>query len=148
MITFRELLKTSTYWTTLIQADLYAAVESYMEKHALTRVALAKQLGVTKGYITQVLNGDFDHRISKLVEIALAVGKAPVISFEDIDGVIQAEELGLERNISYHKPLMFVKASEIAVESIPDEGLATFHISMEGASISFFDLNDTSYAAG
>jgi hypothetical protein len=38
------------------------------------------------------LNGDFDHRISKLVELALAVGKVPVIEFVDFDQVLIADK--------------------------------------------------------
>lgn len=38
-----------------------------------------------KGYVTQLLSGDFDNKISKLVEFALAIGKVPSISFRDID---------------------------------------------------------------
>ena len=46
-----------------------------MKDKKLNRSQLAKKLGVTKGYITQVLNGDFDHRISKLVDLSLAINK-------------------------------------------------------------------------
>lgn len=53
-----------------------------MEDNRINRTELAKRLGVSKGYISQVLNGDFDHRISKLVELALFIGYYPHITFE------------------------------------------------------------------
>ncbi len=42
-----------------------------MQKENLTRTKLAEKLHVTKGYVTQVLNGNFDHKLSKLIELAL-----------------------------------------------------------------------------
>lgn len=35
---------------------------------------LAEYLGVSKGYLSQLLNGDYDHRMSKFFELALAFG--------------------------------------------------------------------------
>lgn len=80
-----ELMKSKEYWTTKIQIALYEAIENYLSKNKLTRAQLAEQLGVTRGYITQVLNGDFDHKISKMVELAIACNIAPVFSFEPLD---------------------------------------------------------------
>lgn len=81
MITYNELLSTPEYWITRIQLDLYALMEQYMENNNLSRTELARKLGVSKGYISQVLNGDFDHRISKLVELSMAVGMVPQITY-------------------------------------------------------------------
>lgn len=81
MITNDELLETPEYWTTRIQLELYAHLQDYMKENGLNRTQLAQKLGVTKGYITQVLNGDFDHRLSKLVELSLSVGLIPKMEF-------------------------------------------------------------------
>ena len=81
MITHKELLKTPEYWTTHIQLDLYAHIKKYMKDNGLNRTQLAQKLGVTKGYITQVLSGNFNHRLSKLVELSLAIGLVPKIQF-------------------------------------------------------------------
>ena len=37
---------------------------------------LAEYLGVSKGYVSQLLNGDYDYRMSKFIELALAFGMA------------------------------------------------------------------------
>lgn len=87
MITYNELLSTPEYWITRIQLDLYAVMERYMQNNHLSRSDLARELGVTKGYISQVLNGDFDHRLSKLVKLSLAVGMVPQISYIPLDKV-------------------------------------------------------------
>ena len=81
MITNEELLATKEYWTTRIQLDLYSQLQDYMNIIFFFLGQLAQELGVTKSYVTQILNGDFDHRISKLVELSLAVGLIPKMEF-------------------------------------------------------------------
>jgi len=68
---------------------LFSVMENYMKKKKLNRTKLAAKLGVTKGYVTQILNGDFDHKISKLVDLSLACNKVPIISFLDIDKYVK-----------------------------------------------------------
>lgn len=91
MIAYKELLTTPEYWTTRIQLGLYNMLENYMESNNLSRVDLANRLGVTKGYVSQVLNGDFDHRLSKLVELSMAIGMVPQISYVPMDKVFAPE---------------------------------------------------------
>lgn len=83
-ITREELLLSKEYWTTKIQMDLFAEMEMFMDAHNMTRSQLAKYLGCTKGYVSQLLSGDYDNRISKLVELSLAIGKVPEVSFNDV----------------------------------------------------------------
>lgn len=105
MKSVKDLLKTETFWTTKIQAELYSAVEGFLKTNHLTRKEFAGKLGVSKGYITQVLNGDFNHRISKLVELALAIGKVPVLHFEEIDAYIHRQEQKVkQQKIHLSKP--------------------------------------------
>ncbi|HEY1045094.1 MAG TPA: helix-turn-helix transcriptional regulator [Bacteroidia bacterium] len=80
-----ELIRTKAYWMTIIQNDLYAKVEQYMINKGINRTQLAAELGVTKGYISQVLNGDFNHSLGKLIELALSVGVVPQINFKSIE---------------------------------------------------------------
>lgn len=84
MLTHGELTKTKTYWIMKIQNDLFNAVEEYLEANNMTRTQFAEQLGVSKGYVSQILNGEFDHRVSKLVEIMLAIGKVPDLQLKPI----------------------------------------------------------------
>ncbi len=85
----KDLLKSREFWITEIQLQLFSLIESYRKEHQLTKTQIAEKLGVTKGYITQILNGDFDHKVSKLVDLALAFGKVPVIHFADADQYIK-----------------------------------------------------------
>jgi len=85
----KDLIKTKEYWLTHYQEDLYGAIESYMQENNLNRTQLAAELGVTKGYISQVLNGNFDHRISKMIELMLAIGKVPKLEIVDMKDYVK-----------------------------------------------------------
>jgi transcriptional regulator with XRE-family HTH domain len=84
-MTREELLRSPEFWLTKIQNGIFNLIEQYRKDKKLNKTQLASELGVTKGYITQVLNGDFDHKVSKLVDLSLAFNKVPVISYIDID---------------------------------------------------------------
>ena len=88
----RELYSNEGYWTTKIQLELYRSLVGYMEEQKLSRTQLARKLGVTKGYVSQILNGDFNHKLSKLVEISLAIGLVPDIKFRNLDELISNSE--------------------------------------------------------
>lgn len=83
-----ELLKSPEFWTLEIQLELYRIITEYMETNKLNRSQLAEKLGFTKGYITQILNGEFDHRISKMVKLSLSVDRIPRIEFDKIEQVL------------------------------------------------------------
>lgn len=85
MINRAELIHSKEYWLARFQAELYAEVDAYLKKNKLSKTAFAAQLGVSKGYVSQLMNADFDHKISKLIEISLAIGKAPILTFDDLD---------------------------------------------------------------
>src|ERR1700744_615419 len=84
-----ELLKSKEYWLVNMQNSLFNVMEGYMKKKKLNRTGLANDLKVTKGYVTQILNGDFDHKISKFVDLSLACGKVPIVSFLDLEKYIK-----------------------------------------------------------
>jgi transcriptional regulator with XRE-family HTH domain len=91
MISFQDLVTTPEYWTTKIQLDLYNMIKHYIDTNGLTQVDLAKKMGVSKGYVSQILNGDFDHRISKFVELSLVAGMVPQISYIPMDKMFAKE---------------------------------------------------------
>ncbi len=83
-----ELLKSPNYWLAYIQNGLYTMLQQYKSKNKLKDKDIAQKLGVTKGYVSQILNGDFDHKISKLIELSLACGKIPNVSYLDLEKYI------------------------------------------------------------
>jgi transcriptional regulator with XRE-family HTH domain len=92
MITREELLRSSEYWFENAQNDLYGQVIEYMDKEGINQNQLATRLGVSKGYVSQILKGEFNYTLKKLIEISLAIGKAPQIEYKRIEDVIAEDE--------------------------------------------------------
>lgn len=97
MLTRLELYKTHEYWIERIQNDIFRALHAFKEEEGLNNnTALAEKLGVTKGYVSQIMNGNFNFSISKLVDLALAVGVTPNIDFEKLQSFVNREEMRLD----------------------------------------------------
>ncbi|MBL7813114.1 MAG: helix-turn-helix transcriptional regulator [Bacteroidetes bacterium] len=88
---FEELVTFKEYWLETIQNELYSLVFEYIERENINQTQLAERLGVTKGYISQVLNGHFNHSLEKLIELSLAIGVAPDIDFKPIKQYINEQ---------------------------------------------------------
>lgn len=73
--------KSASYWTQLIQLELFENVRNYLDENNIIRKEFANKLGVSRGYVSQILNGDFNHKLSKLTELALACELVPKIEF-------------------------------------------------------------------
>lgn len=94
MKTQEELIRSRGYWIANIQMDLFRCVDEYMKKNNLNRSQLADKLGVTKGYVSQILNGEFNHRVATFVDLSLAIGKVPKVEFEDLEEMIHNVQEG------------------------------------------------------
>lgn len=87
-----DLISSPEYWTTKAQIELYNCARKYLETTGMTQTELAAQLNVSKGYVSQLLNGDFDHRLSSFVKLAMQFGFVPEIKFVPLDNVEAEEE--------------------------------------------------------
>ena len=97
MITREELLKSPHYWFEHQQNELFRQVVSYMKKNNMTKTDLARQLKCTKGYVSQILNGNFNYTLKKHTELCLAIGKVPVIQYVSIEKIISDDTLKTAR---------------------------------------------------
>lgn len=123
-----ELLKSPDYWLAYMQNSLFNLMESYRLKKKLKKKDLAAEFGVTKGYISQIMNGNFDHKMSKLVELSLACGKVPQIIFVDLEEYIKNDLASksdgsqqYDKTMHYPLTLNSERAAEVAREDNPDK---------------------------
>lgn len=77
----KELLKSQNYWLTKIQNDLFRQLNEFMVQNTLKKTDIADKLGVSKGYVSQVMNGNFNFTLKKLIELSLLFDKVPDIKF-------------------------------------------------------------------
>ena len=81
------LIRSQEYWLSKIQIDLFNEVEQFMKKNELSRTELEQRFGISINQINQILDGEANLTISELVNLSLALGLAPHISFEDLSSV-------------------------------------------------------------
>lgn len=91
MLQTQELVRTPEYWMETIQNELYRQVKYYMEEKGINQTELAKELNVTKGYVSQILNGNFNYTLNKLIDLSLAIGVAPDLQFTSFEHYLAAE---------------------------------------------------------
>lgn len=84
MIKESELKKHKEYWLENIQNELYFNIKSYMQNEGINQQEFADKLGYSKGYVSQILNGNFNFSIGKYIELALETGHHPKIEFQEI----------------------------------------------------------------
>jgi transcriptional regulator with XRE-family HTH domain len=84
MIKYEELLQTPEYWFETFQNEIFRLVDAYLKENKLTQTQFAEQLGVSKGYVSQIMKGEFNYTLKKLIELSLAVGKTPVLEFKPL----------------------------------------------------------------
>lgn len=92
MLSREKLISSNEYLLERFQNEFFEKVISYMEKHNMSRKELAEKLGVSKGYVSQILNGDTDFRLSTIFKIALKIGVIPNIIFESIEDYIERDK--------------------------------------------------------
>lgn len=110
-MTREELLKSEGYWLAKLQTQLYRELTSFMEKRHMNSTQLAGYLGCSKAYVSQLLNGNYDHKLSKLVELSLAIGKVPVLEFQDMP---------IEKGAKTTKPQMKPSRKQASVETLEE----------------------------
>ena len=87
MLRPEELISRPEYWLEIIQNEVFRQVTEYLKDNNMTQSQLALQLGVSKGYVSQIMKGEFNYTLKKLIELSLAVGKAPVVIFKSLEEI-------------------------------------------------------------
>lgn len=76
-----ELIKSPEYWHEKFQNELYRQLKDFMDKTGKSQNDIAKDLKVSKSYISQILNGKFNFTLKKLIDLSLYMGKIPELNF-------------------------------------------------------------------
>jgi DNA-binding Xre family transcriptional regulator len=94
MITREDLLKSSEYWTEIIQNKFYNDLIEYFKDHQLSNKDLTERLGLTKGRVSQILSGkNLNFRIDTLVKLCLTIEKVPDLTLVNIEDFISKDKL-------------------------------------------------------
>jgi transcriptional regulator with XRE-family HTH domain len=102
-MTREKLLKSPAYWFEYEQNELFRQVTEYMDKEDINQTELAAKLNVSKGYVSQILNGNFNYTLKKLIEICLAINLVPRIKYTVVEDVIK-EDVQLKLHYNNYSP--------------------------------------------
>lgn len=80
-----------SHWLMLLITEIAEAVQAHRKGDYADDRSFELQTGVSKGYVTQLLNGDYDHRMSKFFDLSLSFGVIPVIDFIPVEQYIELE---------------------------------------------------------
>lgn len=133
MKTREELMLTKEFWFETLQNDIYRVVSDYIANEGINQTQLADKLGVSKGYISQILNGNFNATLKKLIELSLAVGVAPAINFNKLDEYINEDKKKrFEMHYSHFSPFT-VQSATLPINS----GVAKTTVTVKPSNKSF-----------
>lgn len=111
MITREDLLKSSEYWTEIIQNKIYNDLAEYIQNNDIPNKHFVERLGVSKGRVSQILNGaNLNFRIDTLVKLCLAIDKIPDFHLVDVNEFISKDSINtssiiFEHTDTFHKRL-------------------------------------------
>jgi len=63
MIKREELVQTSEYWFETIHNEIFRQFATYLKDKNINQIQFAEQLGVSKGYVSQVMKGSLTIRL-------------------------------------------------------------------------------------
>lgn len=94
MSKFRNTLKSKYYWTAKGQGRIYGMLNDQIKKRGDSAI-LAKKIGSTPGYVSQILSGDTEINPTwkKIVKFCLALDKVPVLEIKDLEDFLSQEQL-------------------------------------------------------
>lgn len=130
-ITREELLTSPEYVLGNIQLDLYREISEYLKRTKKSRTDFAKDLKVSKGYVSQILNGDFNHKLEKFVQLSLSIGRIPVVKFEEVEAYLSQKSdkhEKLELRSVVLDPLHIKKTLYLDRDDPPEKRMAFRHL--------------------
>lgn len=126
MLSKKELLSTPNYLLTKYQNEIFRQLVMFMESHNLTQRDVAKKLGVSASYISQILNGNFNFTLKKLIELGLMMDKIPNLEFVTFDEFWLKEKESSSKNptisININLDISILPIQSVPVISIPKKG--------------------------
>lgn len=77
-----KIMDQPAYWVEAFNGELYDAIAKYMNENNINRKQLSEKLGISKGRVSQILNGNINFSIEKFVEISLKIDKYPCLELK------------------------------------------------------------------
>ena len=124
MSKFRNTLKSKFYWTAKGQGKIYSMLNDQINKRG-DSAKLAKKIGSTPGYVSQILSGDTEINPTwkKIVKFCLALDKVPVLLIKDLDEYLFEENIKAsygKYEKMFHQSCQALETDKIGELNIPN----------------------------
>ncbi len=130
-----ELIQTSEYWIDEFQNEIFRQVTNYMKSNNLNQKELAESLGFSKGYISQILNGDCNFTIKKIVELSIKLGKAPILKYQTIEDYYEFEKFKISFNRDIENKFQYKIPTCKSTFVINDSNKMSFNLTNSSAQL-------------
>lgn len=89
-----DLLKYPNYLLSTYQLEIYRQLGMYMQENNLKSKDIAAKLSVSNSYVSQIMKGNFNFTLKKLIELGIAIDKVPYLEFIEKDEYWRREKEG------------------------------------------------------
>jgi transcriptional regulator with XRE-family HTH domain len=134
-----ELIQTSEYWIDEFQNEIFRQVTNYMNSNNLNQKELAESLGFSKGYISQILNGDCNFTIKKIVDLSIKLGKAPILKYHTIEDYYEFEKFKISFSKNIESKFQYKIPTSNSTFVINDNTQISFDLSNSSAQSNLKD---------
>jgi transcriptional regulator with XRE-family HTH domain len=86
-----KILSSPAYWFEKAQNELFRQFHYYMEKEKINQTQLGERLGITKGRVSQILQGQSNFSMKTLMELVLSIGIIPKINYIPIEDEVYSD---------------------------------------------------------
>jgi transcriptional regulator with XRE-family HTH domain len=86
-------LSSPDYWFVKAQNELFRQFHYYMEEEKINQTQLAERLGISKGRVSQILRGESNFTMKKLIELSLSIRKIAKINYIPVEEEIKQDAL-------------------------------------------------------
>lgn len=119
MIKREEILKSSEYWTEIIQNKIYNDLINFISENKISNKQLVEKLGLSKGRISQILSGEnINFRLDTLTRLCLAINKVPDFQLIDIAEFINSDR-ETSNSVVFRESEISPKAAQAMISYIP-----------------------------
>jgi predicted XRE-type DNA-binding protein len=142
MLKREDLLKSSEYWTEIIQNKIFNDLMEYIEDNNISNKQLGEILGLSKGRISQILSGkNLNFKIDSLVKLCLSINKVPDFQLVDLMTFIE-KDLNSSVSTVFHESKYIQSHSNEMLKYNPDKPYENVNLPLDLMTMLFTKITD------
>ena len=141
MLRREDLLKSSDYWTEIIQNKIFNDLMEYIEDSNISNKQLGEILGLSKGRISQILSGkNLNFKIDSLVKLCLTINKVPDFQLVDLMTFIE-KDLYSSVSTVFHESKYIQSDPDVMLKYNPDKSYENVNLPLDSMTTIFAKIS-------